>query len=238
MLYLEPAIQSSSVHPVAPELPAAQGGQRELDAFLSSGTIRIVKPREHIFTAGDARSHIYRIESGAVCLYKIMPDGRRQVIDFAYSGDFVGLGCQSEHAVNAQALETTRLKCIPVAAVSRMADRDPRLGIKLYEALSKELIAAQDHIFTVGQRSAGERVACFLLALNRRNMRRGADATTVVLPMTRSDIADFLGLTIETVSRTLTKLKLAKVIDLEQCTIVKLLDVARLERLAAGESTV
>lgn len=236
MLYLEPAVHSTSVHP-ASERSREAPGARDLDTFLSSGTVRILKPREHVFTAGDTRTHIYRIESGSVCLYKIMPDGRRQVIDFAYIGDFVGLGCQAEHAVNAQALETTRLKCIPVSAVTRMADRDPKLGLKLYEALSRELVAAQDHIFTVGQRSAGERVACFLLALMERNGKRCGEASTLVLPMTRSDIADFLGLTIETVSRTLTKLKVGKIIDLEHCTIVRILDGDRLERLAAGEWT-
>ncbi len=184
------------------------------------------------------RSHVYRIESGAVCLYKIMGDGRRQVLDFAYAGDFIGLGSQDEHALNAQALEPTRLKCLPVATLARMADRDPRLGLKLYEAMSRELASTQEHLFTVGQRSAVERVACFLLALSQRNKREGQDAETLVLPMTRSDIADFLGLTIETVSRTLTKLRSAKIIDLEQCTLLRLLDVAKLERLSAGEASV
>jgi CRP/FNR family transcriptional regulator len=137
--------------------------------------------------------------------------------------------------LNAQALEPVRLRAVPVSTVAHLASRDPDLGMKLYEALSRELGAAHEHLFTVGQRNAAERVACFLLSLARR--QGGGQRETLVLPMTRLDIADFLGLTIETVSRTLTRLKTAKIIDLEQCTLVRLVDIAKLEQLAAGEAS-
>ena len=238
MMYLGSATESSIVHPVAARNCDTGVVPQGLDAHLASGSVRLLKSREHVFAAGDKRTHLYRVESGTVCLYKIMSDGRRQVLDFAYAGDFIGLGCQAEHTLSAQVLEPTRLKCLPVATLARINERDPRLGLKLYEAMSKELAATQDHLFTVGQRSAAERVACFLLALSRRNASRNQNSTTIVLPMTRSDIADFLGLTIETVSRTLTKLRSSKLIDLEQCTIVRLLDIMRLERLAEGEASV
>ncbi len=242
MTYLEAMSDSSLAHSALPAwaehgVPASSSPS-SLDQHLSSGAVRVVKAREHIFTAGDARTHVHRVESGAVCLYKIMPDGRRQVIDFAFPGDFIGLGCEQEYTLNAQALEPVRLKCIPAGTLSRMASRDPSLGLKLYEAMSRELAAAQDHLFTIGQRSAAERLACFLLALSRRNARQGRNPALIVLPMTRSDIADFLGLTIETISRTLTKLRSAKVIDLEQCTLVRIINTALLERLAAGEASI
>lgn len=237
MLYLDSAPESSSVHSVAPRASGAPVDVAAgLEGCMAAGSTRSLKPREHIFNAGDARTHVFRVEAGAICLYKIMPDGRRQVIDFAYPGDFIGLGCDTEHALNAQALEPVRLRCLPAATLSRLAGRDPMLGLKMYEAMSHELAAAQDHLFTIGQRSAAERVACFLLALSRRNQRREKDPGLVVLPMTRSDIADFLGLTIETISRMLTKLRQAKIIDLEQCTLVRILDRAALERLAGGDA--
>ncbi len=239
MLNLDPGSESTRPQPDA--TPAAQAilaRDDRLDTQLANGRIRLVRPREHVFTAGDARIHIYRVESGAICLYKIMPDGRRQVIDFAYPGDFIGLGAEQDYAFNAQALETVQLKSLPLATLSRLAGNDPDLGIKLYEAVSRELAAAQDHLFTVGQRSAAERVACFLVALSRRNARKGQDPALVQLPMTRADIADFLGLTIETVSRTLTKLRMNKIIDLKQCTLVRLLDISKLERLAGGEVSI
>lgn len=232
---LDAAIEFSTDHALTSRPCDVPARVDSLSAHLASGSVRLMKLKENVFTAGDPRTHVYRVESGSVCLYKIMHDGRRQVLDFACAGDFIGLGCHSEHAFNAQALEPTRLKCLPVATLNRMAARDPRLGMKLYESLSRELAATQDHLFTIGQRSAVERVASFLLAYAHRHGSRGTHAATIVLPMTRSDIADFLGLTIETVSRTLTKLKVAKVIDLEQCTLVRLLNIPRLTKLAAGD---
>jgi CRP/FNR family transcriptional regulator len=237
MAYLGAEMELASDLAVAPAwLPMSRPNSRMgLERELANGAVRILRTREHLYSAGDERSHLYRIESGAVCLYKIMPDGRRQVIDFAYAGDLIGLGCGPEHTYNAQALEPTRLKSYPVASLARMVRTDAEFGIALYEAMSRELSAAQDHLFTISQRSAAERVACFLVALSQRGKRRGLDAKTLVLPMTRADIADFLGLTIETVSRMLTKLKTAGLIKLEQTNLVRLVDISRLERLANGE---
>lgn len=242
MLYLDTGIETANGHPVALPRPRGPGSPLErpegLGSHLSAGPSRMVKAREHLFTAGDARCHVYRIESGSVCLYRVMPDGRRQVFDFACAGDYIGLGSRTEHVCNAQALEPLEVKYIAVEALTSSAKRDPRLGVMLYEAMSRELAAVQLHLFIIGQRSAAERVACFLLALSRRGVRRGEEARTPVLPMTRSDIADFLSLTVETVSRTLSKLRAARIIDLKQFTIVSLLDIGRLERLAAGEAAV
>jgi CRP/FNR family transcriptional regulator len=123
---------------------------------------------------------------------------------------------------------------MPLATLRELAQSDTRLGIKLYEALSRELMAARELLFTVSQRTAAERIAAFLLALSRRNVRRGESSREIVLPMTRMDIADFLGLTIETVSRTLTKLRSDGVIDLEQCILVSILKPEALANLAQG----
>jgi CRP/FNR family transcriptional regulator len=115
------------------------------------------------------------------------------------------------------------------------AAKDPALGFKLYEALARGLAATRDLMLTTGQRSATERVVSFLLAFSRRNERNGQDPSEFELPMTRSDIGDFLGLTIETVSRTFTKLKTLGLIELPQSNRVKLVDIHELEGLADGE---
>jgi CRP/FNR family transcriptional regulator len=111
------------------------------------------------------------------------------------------------------------------------------LGFKLYEALARELAATRDLMFTTGQRSAIERVAGFLLAFSRRNRRNGENPAALELPMTRADIGDFLGLTIETVSRTLSKLRLVGLIELPKSNHVRLLDIDELESLADGEES-
>ena len=210
------------------------------DAFASSlprGSARTVNAKDHVFCEGDVATHVYRVEFGHVCIYRMLADGRRQVIDFAYPGDLIGLGDLGEHAASAQATERTRLSCYTLTSVWEQARHDIALGLKLYQAMAYELAAARDLLMTVSQRSACERVAGFLLALSRRNMRRGQDANEIVLPMTRTDIADFLGLTIETVSRTFTKFRVDGLIDLEQCILVTIRDHAGLQRVATGGAT-
>jgi CRP-like cAMP-binding protein len=205
-----------------------------LDAHIARAPVRIVSAKEHVFTEGDDRSHLYRVETGAICLYKVLSDGRRQVLGFAYPGDLVGLGPLGEHQFNAQATKRSRLRSLPLSTVHQIARHDPVLAIRLYEMISQELAAAHDLLLTTGQRTAMERVAAFLLAMSGRSKRASGDANTIHLPMTRSDIGDFLGLTIETVSRTFTKLRQLKIIDLEQSAEVRIRDMEGLERLAGG----
>lgn len=202
--------------------------------YLAPCAIRTLEAKEHLFREGDAATHVYRVEIGNVCVYRMLADGRRQVVDFAYPGDFIGLGALGEHAAGAQATIRTSVRCLPISALREIVRRDPRVGLKLYEAVSFELLAARELLFTVSQRTATERLAGFLLALSERNRRRGDDPTEIVLPMTRADIADFLGLTIETVSRTFTKFRTAGFIDLEQCILVTIVDAEGLAS-AAGE---
>ena len=191
---------------------------------LFGGPVRTIEAKEHAFLEGDTVTHVFKVEVGHICVYRTVLDGRRQIVDFAYPGDLIGLGSVGEYSHSAQATTRTRLRPIPVGALHKAVERDGRLGIKLYEALARELNASREMLFTVTQRTAGERVAAFLLALSRRNARNGADPNEFVLPMTRTDIADFLGLTIETVSRMFTKLRVEGVIDLEQCVLVKIVN--------------
>jgi CRP/FNR family transcriptional regulator len=216
---------------------ATQAERDSLGNQLAIGTLRVFEAKEHVFCEGDDATHVYKVEAGHVCLYRMMPDGRRQVLDFAFPGDIIGLGALGAHAANAQATARTRVRCIPVAGLHEVARRDGRLGRELYEALSRELQAARELLFTVSQRTAAERLAGFLLALSRRSNRRGGAPHEIVLPMTRADIADFLGLTIETVSRTFTRFRVEGIIGLEQSIIVTIRDADALAALARGAST-
>jgi len=207
-----------------------------LDQRLAKALLRRIEAKEFVFAEGDPATHLYQVETGAVALYKVLCDGRRQVLGFAYPGDFIGLGAQDEHVVNAQAIKPTRLRCLPLSALSQIARQDPRLGFRLYEALASELAATRELLLTTGQRSACERLVAFLLALSRRNARKGQDPLAFDLPMTRTDIADFLGLTIETVSRTFTKLRTLGLIELPHASRVRLLDIERLKSMEGNEA--
>ena len=203
---------------------------------LVAGQSRCYEAKEHIFRDGDTAEQLYKVEAGNVCIYKMTPNGRRQIIDFAYPGDLIGLGALTEHTASAQAMTKTRVRCIPTASVHKLARDDARLGMKLYEALSQQLVAARELLFAVSQRTASERIAAFLLALAKRSERSGEHPLEFVLPMTRSDIADFLGLTIETVSRMLSRFRLAGLIDIDQIVLIRILDREGLEAIADGPS--
>jgi CRP/FNR family transcriptional regulator len=211
------------------------GSGRLLDQRLRMAPPRVLQAREHVFFEGDPKDHVYQVEKGTVCLYKTLPDGRRQIVDFAYPGDLIGLGGPGEHVFSAQAITLARLRCLPAGLLHDVALHDAEVGMQLYRAMSEQLLAARDLLLTVGQRNAMERLGALLLALSRRNARIGADPRRIALPMTRADIADFLSLTIETVSRTFTKLRQAGTIDLVQSSLVVIRDPRALERLATGE---
>jgi len=206
-----------------------------LASWLVLAVARRLEPREHLFCEGDPATHVYRVESGHVCIYKMMRDGRRQVVDFAYPGDFVALGCGKEHSTSAYALGACRVKCIPAPALRQLSRQDPDLAAMIGELLAEEVRVARELLLTCCQRSAAERLAAFLAMLVGRNVRKGGDVATLSLPMTRSDIGDFLGLTIETVSRTFSKFKAMGLIELSQCTTVRIKDLQALERFADGE---
>lgn len=219
------------------EIPVSRTvGGDSLARRLGTGQQRTFEAKDYVFREGDPVAQVYLVEVGHICIYRTLADGRRQVIDFAYPGDIVGLGAMGEHGNNAQATARSRVRCVPIAALQQAIREDGRLGLKLCEALSRELTASRELLFTVSQRTAGERVASFLIGLSRRNERIGADRCEFVLPMTRADIADFLGLTIETVSRTFTKLRGDGMIDLAQSVLVTIVDYEGLRALADGRS--
>jgi CRP/FNR family transcriptional regulator len=202
-----------------------------LDERLGQAAVRRLAAKEHVFCEGDARDYVFRIEDGVIALYKTLPDGRRQIIDFAYPGDLIGLGVLDEHVLSAQATTAAKVRCLSASTLERMAENDAGLALKLYKSVCHELAATRSLLVTVGQRSAIERLAAFLVALYRRTAVGGS--STVTLAMRRSDIGDLLGLTIETVSRTLTKLRTMGIIDIEQGgTRVHLCDLPRLTELA------
>lgn len=205
-----------------------------LDGHMASAPLRGVEAKDHLFTEGETKTHVYQVVTGAICLYKVLPDGRRQVIDFAYGGDIVGLGLGGAEACNAQATVATRVRCLPLAALRTIIANEPAIAVKVCEALTDELAAVRDHLVCVVQRNATERLVTFLLSLSQRNRAKGRDPNTIELPMTRADIGDFLGLTIETVSRTFSKLKSSRLIEINQGTTIRLRDIVRLRALADG----
>lgn len=205
-----------------------------LDSEWSLGSVRRIAAKGHLFREGDEKFHVYKVTVGAICLYRILTDGRRQIIDFAFEGDVIGLGFALREGCNAQAIAPTDLKCVSLAFLLSAARQDSRVALGLYDAISRELIATREHLQCVGKRGATERLASFLVILSSRNRVRGEDPVSIELAMTRVDIADFLGLTIETVSRTFTKLRCQGMIDIDRNTTIHLRNPLGLAQLAEG----
>ena len=137
-------MQTLSLQPAVNARPAGA-----LDETLAQATLRRIEAKEFVFIEGDSTTHVFRVETGAVALYKVLADGRRQVVGFAYPGDLIGLGAQGEHVMNAQAIKPTRLRCLGMTALHRSAAQDPDLAFKLYEALA-------DHRTAQRNRARGE----------------------------------------------------------------------------------
>ena len=190
--------------------------------------------REAIATQGDPAEVIYNITGGAVRVYKLLPDGRRQIVGFLLPGDFLGLTMADRFGFCADAVRSATACCFQRAAFGRFLDRKPHLLRRLHEAAANELTLAQDHMVLLGRRTAEERVLLFLLSLRSRWARVcGKASVTVPIPMGRADIGDYLGLTIETVSRTMNQLARKKLILIVPDG-VRFLDLGAAEQLAAA----
>jgi cAMP-binding proteins - catabolite gene activator and regulatory subunit of cAMP-dependent protein kinases len=157
---------------------------------------------EEVYGEGEPAEFIYQVISGAVRTYKMLNDGRRQICAFHLAGDVFGLEGGEEHSFSAEAVNQSTLLVIKRSAVTALAAKDPALSRKLWNLTADELQKMQDHVMLL-IKTAQERVASFLLQMAQRMPA----ATEIELPMSRQDIADYLGLTIETVSRTLTQLE-------------------------------
>ena len=188
--------------------------------------------RETLFRQDEPAVSVFNLTEGSLCLYQLLPDGRRQVVGFAVPGDFLGLSLLDSYSVSATALSPVTACRFERTAFMAFAENNPSLLMHLHEITGHELSLAQEMMMLLGRRTAEERIAAFLVGLRLRYERIGQTSVTLELPMGRLDIADHLGLTIETVSRTLTRFDRDGLILIVPGG-VRLLDGARLDRLAA-----
>ncbi|MGH6952765.1 MAG: cyclic nucleotide-binding domain-containing protein [Alphaproteobacteria bacterium] len=195
-------------------------------------TIRC-EPKATVFYEGDAADYLFNVNKGAVRVSKLLADGRRQVTGFLFPGDFLGLAFNDTYSYTAEAITKTQLCRFKRAELERLLQSMPHMEKRLLEMASNELATAQDQMMLLGRKTARERLASFLVMLRRRAERRGQASDPLDLPMSRGDIADYLGLTIETVSRTFTELRKLGYIDLPEANRVKFLRPTALEDAAA-----
>jgi CRP/FNR family nitrogen fixation transcriptional regulator len=199
----------------------------ELDALIALeqiGTRLQFSRNQEIYAQGAGGGFWYKVISGTVRITKLRSDGRRHVAEFCFSGDAFGLDSAAERGFSAEAVVEATVMRYPRAATERLIDENLAVARLLREMTLKSLAAAQSRLALLGRMTACERVASFLLELSERN----DNEKHVELPMCRCDIADYLGLTVETVCRVLSDLKRRGIIGISAHSIT-LLDRFALE---------
>lgn len=208
----------------------------KLASFRRLGSHVRLGAGQPLFHEGDSADRVFTVTQGTLKLYKLLPDGRRQVTGFMQPGDFLGISVNDEHAFTAEAMEQAQLCAFPRGRFDDFTEENAEMERELYRLAAHELAAAQQQMVLLGRKSAVERVASFFLALAKHAERETSDeARFIDLPMSRSDIADYLGLTKETVSRVLAVLKRQRLIRLEALHRIEILDREGLEASAAGD---
>jgi CRP/FNR family transcriptional regulator, anaerobic regulatory protein len=190
-------------------------------------------PNEALFTAGQIASSVHNLTAGIARLYKLLPDGRRQVIGFALPGDFLSTMPSDRYSFSADAVEAVSVCRFPADAFTHFSKQRPNFLLRINEFAARELMLAQEQMLLLGRRTAEEKVAAFLVGWRARLAHIGDERQILSLPMSRQDIADYLGLTIETVSRTLTRFEREKMLVIITGG-VRLLESQRMEAMAAA----
>ena len=187
--------------------------------------------KQSVFHQNDPSTHLYNITEGNVKIYQLLDDGRIQIIGFLYPGDFFGTYRNHRYNYSAEAIGELKACVFEQKMLDKYLDLNPVLAKELLNQTSFELTLAQDRVTVLGKLNAIERIARFLLNVSNQRERIGWKNNPISLAMTRLDIADYLGLTIETVSREFSKLKTASTIKVISSKQIYLNDIKKLEDL-------
>ena len=215
----------------------ANTGDIFLDVF-EGAPVRNLSPGETLFHAGAAADQVFNIVSGTLMVSRIGNDGRRQVLSFLFQDNFVGLSATDTYFFTVEAVTAAQIACRPRQVLEARLAKDPLAERAFLNMVFRVLENSLDLVYSLGQRTAVERLAVFLLYL--RNCQRGstgvlknaAALAVIELPMSRQDIADFLGLKKETVSRSFTQLDDRGLIDRPDNVHAAITDLAGLRDLA------
>lgn len=227
------------------EFALGSATRRRLDA-LGEETVTRLKGTSRIMTLpqgrpiiieGDPAANLYSLQNGVASVFKLLPDGRRQITGFLYPGDFLGVtfNLNASYGYSAETVTACSLRVWQRATLERLFEEAPGVRRMFLGEIADELTAAQDRMLTLARRTAEERVAMFLVTMARRQSD-GAEAAceTLHVPMRWADIADYLGLTAETVSRTLSSLRDRGFVRTGTRGEIGLLDRQALEDIAWG----
>ncbi|MEH6910664.1 MAG: fumarate/nitrate reduction transcriptional regulator Fnr [Oceanicoccus sp.] len=203
----------------------------KLDEIVQRG--RPMQKGEHLYREGDVFTAVYAVRSGAIKAYRLTGDGQEQVTGFYFPGEIIGMDgiSKNKYANSAKALETSAICEIPFHRLEELSTAIPSMQRHFFQLMSQEITTDQQLITLLSKNSAEERIAALLISISARNARRKLSRTNFRLPMSRTDIGNFLGLTVETVSRVISRFNKQGLIAVESKEI-NLLDLDRLKEIA------
>lgn len=204
----------------------------EIGALERIMTSRRIGADETLVEEGERRRRVYSLTSGMLRLVIGLPDGRRQITGFLLPGDYLGLADEDVYSATAEAVVPSSLCAFPVTEMDLLVARYPKLNERLFGFTRAALRHARENQMILGRLAPVEKLATFLLMLSQRAVEHRMAANPIAIAMSRSDIADYLGLTIETVSRSFTKLRSQGLIDLPDAHLVEIRDRKALEAVA------
>lgn len=206
--------------------------EEKLKEFSSISYEKKFNNKKNIFLQQDDAINIYNITEGNVKIYQLIDDGRIQIIGFLYPGDFFGSYKNGKYNYCAEAIGDVRVCIFEQKKLDQYIEKNMILAKELLNQTSFELTLAQDRLGVLGKLDATERIAKFLMNISEQRKRIGWQNNPISLPMTRQDIADYLGLTIETVSREISKLKSSNIIKVLSSKQVFINDIDKLSSLS------
>jgi CRP/FNR family transcriptional regulator, nitrogen fixation regulation protein len=189
---------------------AHAGRPAQSDATSPQGTVLRLERHRSVFRAGDNAERFFEVESGSVMVYRILDDGRRQLVEVVFPGGICGLASSEEYESDCETLMPTVLRSYRLSDLAR----SDALRARVIGRLQRQVSALHDHTVSLGRKTAEERVCSLILRLHAVEASARQERQAVDLPMTRTEIADYLGLTLETVCRTLTALARRKLLEI------------------------
>ena len=206
----------------------------DLARLAAAAVVQNAEPGRTFIEEGEPADSFFNVTAGTAKLFKLLPDGRRQITGFVSTGHFLGLAVSDVYAFSAEAIEPVRYCRFSRPKLRALLDDFPLMEKRLLQVASNELVAAQEQMLLLGRKTARERLASFLVMQSRQGVACQHPRAHFSLPMTRGDIADYVGLTIETVSRTLTKLRSDGLVDIPNATDIVIRNRAAMKQIAEG----
>jgi CRP/FNR family transcriptional regulator len=197
---------AQSVHAATQSRPDPGKFPATLASVFSDRPVEKVGAGQALFWEGDSAGHVFELVEGVLRVFRILGDGRRAITGFLYPGDLVGVSMRDRYLYNAEAVNAVKVRRFSRLSFQEAIQCSPELRPQLFARLCDEMASAQEQMVLLSRKNAEERLCSFLVLLAKRMSDGGRGALDIEIPMTRLDIADYLGLTIETVSRTMTNL--------------------------------